>query len=243
MKILVAVSRSTATRVISCIQMLVPKPHVAVVSLDAEAALVSKAMGVEFIEGPIPERIYAIEEFKEYDVGIAALDDDSINISIVKALRSIGIPLVISLLNNSANRDLLAKEGVDYIIDADSYISQNIAASLSMDKWIYIKPLSIADLALAVIRLVRRSILGVKLGELKSTLRSRGVHLMVINRLGKAISDESVELSAGDIILLVGIESEVYEASMDVEKLFKRREEALARSFAESLRASIRPYG
>ncbi|MEM1644229.1 MAG: hypothetical protein QXV30_03970 [Desulfurococcaceae archaeon] len=243
MKILIAVSKSTVTRILSCIQMLVPKPHVAVVSLDDEAALVSKAMGVEFIGGPLPERIYAIDEFKEYDVGIAALDDDSINISIVKALRSIGIPLVISLLNNSANRDLLVKEGADYIIDVDSYISQNIAASLIMDKWIYIKPLSIADLALAITRLVKRSVLGVKLGELKSALRSRNVHLMVVNRLGKAISDELAELNVGDIILLIGIESEVYEASMDVEKLFKRREEALARSFAESLRASIRPYG
>ncbi|MCS7127988.1 MAG: hypothetical protein N3E36_01785 [Sulfolobales archaeon] len=243
MKILAAVSRSTVARVLNCIQVLVPKPHVAVVSLDEEAALASKAMGVEFIGGPLPEKIYAIDEFKEYDVGIAALDNDSINISVVKALRSIGIPLVISLLNNSANRDLLVKEGADYVIDIDSYVSQNIAASLSMDKWVYVKPLSIVNLTLAVVRLARRSILGVKLGELKSALRSKSIHLMAIDRLGKVISDDSVELNAGDIILLTGIESEVYEASMDVEKLFRRHEETLARSFAESLRASTRPYG
>ncbi len=243
MKILAAVSRSTATRVLSSIQMLTPKPHVAVASIDEEAALISKAMGVEFIGGPLPERIYAIDEFKEYDVGIAALDDDSMNISIVKALRSIGMPLVISLLNNSANRDLLVKEGADYIIDVDSYVSQNIAASLIVDKWIYVRPLSTVNLAFAVIRLVKRSILGVKLGELKSALRSKSVHLMAVDKLGKTINDDSAELSAGDIMLLIGIESEIREASMDVEKLFRRREEALARSFAESLRVSTRPYG
>jgi Trk K+ transport system NAD-binding subunit len=243
MKILLAVSKRYARLIIDAIIDVKPKPKITILSPDEEVAILAKTLGIEYRSDLSIEKLYTSEELEEYDMAIVAMDDDQDNIVLVRTAKSMNIPIIISLLNDSSNRDLLLREGVHYIIDINEFAVNNIKSLFLTDTWIYMRFPCVANLMIAFHRVARRGILGVILKELEDIVNEINVKFMLLDRGGRVAIDSLRTIETGDVVVVLGLEKDVKNAMDKIEKIFRKHEEIFARRYAESLRTTTRGYG
>lgn len=243
MKILLAVSKRYARLLLDAVWGISPRPEVTILSPDEEVAVLAKNLGVGYRPDMSLEKIYASEELKGYDLAVLAMDDDKDNIVLARAARSMGIPIVVSVLNDTANKDILIREGVTHIVDVNDFAVNSIASFVLSDTWITVRVPSTTGIVVALQRIVRRGILGVTQGEIEKFISEGNVKLIILNSGGKVISDSSRAIETGDTIVLAGTENDVRKVASNIEKVFRRYEEVFARRYAETLGTTMRSYG
>lgn len=243
MKILLAVSKRYARLLIDAISSVRPKPKVTILSLDEEVAILAKNLNIEYRSDLAIEKLYASEELEEYDLALIAMDDDQDNIAIARTAKSMNIPIIISVLNDTANRDLLFREGVNFIVDVNEFAANSIKAIILSDTWVAIKLSTTVNLMVALHRTLRRGVLGVTLMEVEEAIKEDNAKLMLIERSGKTATDTSKAIETGETIVLIGNEEDVRKAMDKIESIFRRHEEIFAGRYAESLRTAVRGYG
>ncbi len=240
MKILLATSKRYARLLLDAIGDVRPKPKIIILSLDEEVAILAKNLGIEYRSDLTIERLYTSEELEEYDLAIIAMDDDQDNIVLARVAKSMNIPIIISILNNTANRDLLIREGVHYIVDVNEFTVNTIKTIFISDTWVAIKLSGIVNLVVALHRIVRRGILGITLAEIEEVIREENVKFMLLEKGGRVVTDASKTIETGDIIVVTGIEDDVRKAMDSIERIFRKHEEIFARRYAETFRIATR---
>lgn len=243
MKILLAVSRRYARLLIDAVSSIKPKPKLTILSPDEEVAILAKNLGVEHRSSLAVEKLYTSEELEEYDLALIAMDDDHDNIAIARTTKSMNIPIIISVLNDTANRDLLHREGVNFIVDVNEFAVGSIKSIVLSDTWTTIRLSTIANLVVAFHRTLRRGVLGVTVMELEEVIRGVDVKLIVLERSGRVATDTSKTIETGETLVLIGTEEGVEKAMNRIEGVFRRHEEIFARRYAENFRAVARGYG
>ncbi|MEM0006565.1 MAG: NAD-binding protein [Ignisphaera sp.] len=243
MKILLAVSKRYARLLIDAIVDARPKPKVTILSPDEEVAILAKTLGMEYRSDLTIERLYASEELEEYDLALIAMDDDQDNIALARAAKSMNIPVVVSILNDSGNRDLLIREGVNYIVDINEFAANIVKTVVLLDTWVTIRLSTIANIAVAFHRIVKRGVLGVTLMELEEAVGKEDAKFMLLERGNKVIMDSSKMIETGDVIVVTGTEEGVRKVIDKIERIFRKHEEIYARRYAETLRTTTRGYG
>jgi len=224
MKIFIAVSRRYARSLIEVISSLKPKPYVVVMSYDDDVEILARSMGFEFMKIKDIEKIYTYEKLEEFDVAIAALDDDVMNVACIRIAKSMGIPIAMSLMHNEMNKDSLMREGVQNIINLNNFIVENIKFALMSDVWITIEIVPMYRIVAALHKLVKRSVLGLDLKVLKEAIDIRDVGVFAIDSMGRFIGEDRV-LESGDIIVVIGAEDKVLKTVTNIEKIFRRYEQ------------------
>ena len=243
MKILLAVSKRYARLLMDAVGDIRPKPKITILSPDEEVAILAKNLGVEYRSDLSIEKLYTSEELEEFDIAIIAMDDDQDNAALARVAKSMNIPIIVSILNDTANRDLLLKEGVTHIIDVNDFAVNSIKTILLSDTWTIIRISGIVSLVTALQRIVKRGVLGVTLMEIEEAAGKGNAKLILLDSGGKVVEDSSRAIETGDVIVLTGIENDVRKAVDEVEKVFRRHEEIFARRYAETLRTTTRGYG
>lgn len=243
MKILLAVNKRYARLLMDAVGDIRPRPKITILSPDEEVAVLAKNLGVEYRSDLSIEKLYTSEELEEYDLAIIAMDDDQDNAALVRVAKSMNIPIIVSVLNDTANRDLLLREGVTYIIDINDFAVNSIKSVVLSDTWVAIKVPGTVSLVVALQRIVRRGILGVTLVEVEEAISGSNAKLILLDSSGRVIADSSRAIETGNIIVLTGIENDVRNAMNRIEKVFRRHEEIFARRYAETLRTATRGYG
>lgn len=224
MKIFLAVSKRYARTVIDVISSITPRPYVFVVSYDDEVEVLSKTQGYEYAKINDIEKLYTFEKLEEFDVAIAALDDDALNTAIVRVAKSMGIPVTILIIHNNRNKDIALREGAQSIIDLENFISGNLKLLLLPDTWILMEIIPMAKVVAAIHRVVKRSILGVGLKILRESVESSDVQIFGVDAIGNFIGEEK-PLENGDILIVIGVEDRVLNAITRLEKTFRRYEQ------------------
>ncbi|MDK6029175.1 NAD-binding protein [Ignisphaera sp. 4213-co] len=243
MKVFIALSKKYVRPILSVVYMLKPKPKVTVVSDDEEVEVLSKYYGYEFKQFNNVEQLAAMQELREYDIAILAMDEDSKNVSIIKAVKQYSIPIIVTILHNSNNREIFISEGATYIINADEFLYSNIHALIHPDTWVVSAPFSaLPKLEIAVYRVLRRALFNIPISEILEKVKEYGsdVTLYCFNRFGNKVSENSI-LSTGDYIVLIGVAESLEKTVREVEKLFRKYEEVYARRYLETIR--LKEYG
>lgn len=224
MKIFTTVNKRYAKQVLDLLLSLTPKPYILLASFDDEVEVLAKTQGVEFIKIKDLGRLYTIEKLEEFDVALAALDDDVLNIAIARVAKSMGIPIVIAFIHNSLNRNEMVREGVTNIIDVENFIYNSLKFILVPDTWIVFRIIPTINIVVALYKVVKRSILSVSLGVFDEAVREDEVKFFAIDKTGNFI-DKEKPLEIEDTIFVIGVESKVMKAITNLEKIFRKYEQ------------------
>ncbi|MEM1594200.1 MAG: NAD-binding protein [Ignisphaera sp.] len=244
MKVFIAVSKKYVRPILNVVYMLKPRPKVLVISYDEEVEALSKYYGYEFkYLNDNLEQLSTIQELQEYDMAILAQDEDSKNVSILKAIKQFAIPIIIALLHNTNNRDLLINEGATYIINVDEFLYSNLYTLMYPDTWIEVSPIAaLPKFRIATYRVLRRALFNIPVSEVLKIAKEYepGIAVFCFSRFGNKMPDNSV-LETGSYIVLAGFEENVEKTLKDIEKLFRKYEEVYARRYSDIIR--LRKYG
>jgi len=230
----------TAIEIISSLRF---KPYIHIFSMDEEIRAIAEKISAKFTKIGSIDDIYVHEELENFDMAIIAMDEDYDGINVARALKTMGIPTIMLILNESINRDIPEREGIKYIVGIDNYVLGNIASFIALDTWIFMNVLNYLNLGIAIHRVARRGTIGVFLKELREVARERNIGLIVLNKIGKIVEDENYEIEQGDTIIVIGVGDELYRGVNDIERVFRKHEEILARRYSETFRISTRPIG
>jgi len=209
-------------------------------SFDQELEVIAREVNAVFKRINSLDELHGFNEISLCDIGIVALDKDSETIAAGRILKSMGVPMVFTVLNNSVNRDLARREGLKYILSLDTYIVGNILTAISMDSWSIYRVNVFQDIGVAIYRFWRRGLLGIKINILSSLLRDKPVKLVVVSRDGGIVLDEDYELKQGDMIMLIGRYVDLFEYVDLVNKTLDKFEETFASKYYEAFRATPR---
>lgn len=237
MKIFVAVSRRYARSIVEALSALKPKPYVLIASYDDDVEILSRSLGFEFVKIKDIEKLYTYEKLEDFDVAIAALDDDILNIACIRVAKSMGIPVTVSFLHNELNRDPLTREGVQSLLNLSSFIVGNIKFVLTSDTWIMVDLVSLARLVMALHKVVKRGVLGLDLKMLKGAIDFKDVNIFAIDSVGRFV-DEDKALESGDTVVIVGAQDKVMKAIDSIEKVFKKYEQVYSIKYSDIHRFS-----
>ena len=222
MKVFVVVNKKYAKQVLDVLQLLSPRPSITLASQDDEVEVMAKILGVEFVKFEDVEKLYTFEKLEEFDVAIAALDDDVYNIAIARVAKSMGIPIVIAFVHNSLNKEEMVREGVRNVIDIENIVSSYLKQFLVQDSWIVMKIIPAINFVIALYRVVKRGVLGVNLKMFIDAV-DRDVKVFAIDKTGSFI-DEYKPLENGDTIVVIGLEDKVLKTLTEFEKIFRKYE-------------------
>jgi Trk K+ transport system NAD-binding subunit len=222
MKVFVVVNKKYAKQVLDALQLLSPRPSITLASQDDEVEVMAKILGVEFVKFKDVEKLYTFEKLEEFDVAIAALDDDVYNIAIARVAKSMGIPIVIAFVHNSLNKEEMVREGVRNVIDIENIVSSYLKQFLVQDSWIVMKIIPVINFVIALYRVVKRGVLGVNLKMFIDAV-DRDVKVFAIDKTGSFI-DEYKPLENGDTIVVIGLEDKVLKTLTEFEKIFRKYE-------------------
>ena len=237
MKILLAVNKNMFRSIIDALSAVKPAPKIIVASDDEDVEVLSLQLGYEYKR---LRDIEVAENLTDVDIAILALDNDYANISLLKQIKSAGIPIVITVLHNKENRAALIGEGANYIIDIDSYLQTSIKSLLQPDTWITVTPITpLQKFVVAVYRVLRRGLLGISINDLESAVKDIRIYLEHLNRFGTRAEDPTI--SPGDFIIVAGLENDVKKAINAIETLFRKIEEMHASRISQQIR--LREYG
>lgn len=224
MKVFLAVSKRYARHVIETLSLVALRPRILVASYDDEVEILAKAQGHEFVKLKDVEKLYTIEKLEEFDIAIAALDDDVQNVAVARVAKSMGIPVIVAIIHNELNRDAALGEGVQGVISIERFVSGNLKLLLMPDTWIVME-LSIApSLAVAIQRIVKRSVLGIGVKDLLEVAKLSKVRVIAVDKVGNIV-DEDRPLENGDSLVVIGSEPNVLKAVAELEKVFRRYEQ------------------
>ncbi|MEM3980997.1 MAG: NAD-binding protein [Ignisphaera sp.] len=232
MKIFLAISRKYAKQVIDVLLSLTPKPYVLIASSDDEVEALAKLQGYEFIKIKDIEKLYTIERLEEFDIAVAGLDDDVLNIAVARVAKSMGIPMVVAFMHNSLNRDEMLKEGVTSIINIENFISSNLKFVLLPDTWIVVELIPMVKLVVAIYRVVKRSVLGVNIRIFDEVLEGEKIKIFAVDRVGNFIDDDK-PLERDYLLLAIGTQDKVLKGIADIEKIFRRYEQLYTLKYTE----------
>jgi Trk K+ transport system NAD-binding subunit len=222
MKVFVVVNKKYVKQVLDVLQLLSPRPSITLASQDDEVEVMAKILGVEFVKFKDVEKLYTFEKLEEFDVAIAALDDDVYNIAIARVAKSMGIPIVIAFVHNSLNKEEMVREGVRNVIDIENIVSSYLKQFLVQDSWIVMKIIPAINFVIALYRVVKRGVLGVNLKMFIDAV-DRDVKVFAIDKTGSFI-DEYKPLENGDTIVVIGLEDKVLKTLTEFEKIFRKYE-------------------
>ena len=242
MKIFVIVSKNYARQIFDAISNLKPKPYVLATSFDEEVEVLAKYFGHSCKRIDSINKVAELQELKDFDIAITALDDDAKNIAALKIISMFNIPIIISILHNKNNRDLIVSSGATHVINLDELLYANICSMLIPDTWIITSPLSLLPkLKIAVHRFLRRAALGVTVNDVLKALKDSksDVSIYCFNRFGNRLTTSV--FSAGDYIVITGFEEEIDKAVKTIERLFSKYEEMYASRYSVTFR--MREYG
>ncbi|MEM1645653.1 MAG: NAD-binding protein [Ignisphaera sp.] len=232
MKIFLAISRKYAKQVIDVLLSLTPKPYVLIASSDDEVEALAKLQGYEFIKIKDIEKLYTIKRLEEFDIAVAGLDDDVLNIAVARVAKSMGIPMVVAFMHNSLNRDEMLKEGVTSIINIENFISSNLKFVLLPDTWIVVELIPMVKLVVAIYRVVKRSVLGVNIRIFDEVLEGEKIKIFAVDRVGNFIDDDK-PLERDYLLLAIGTQDKVLKGIADIEKIFRRYEQLYTLKYTE----------
>jgi len=224
LKIFLAVNKKHAKQIVDVLISLTPKPYILVASYDDEVEVLAKLQGCEFIKIKDIEKLYTIEKLEEFDIAIAGLDDDVLNIAVARVAKSMGIPMVVAFMHNSMNRDEMLKEGVTYIINIENFISSNLKFVLLPDTWIIIELIPVIKLIIAIYRVVKRSVLGVNVKVFDEIIENEKIKVFAIDGVGNFVN-ENKPLERDNIIIAIGTEDKILKAVAEFEKIFRKYEQ------------------
>jgi len=183
-----------------------PAGLVIVIDSSTEAAerLAASVGGKVVVGDPTDPRIHEAAEMDKADVIIAASDSDALNIKVAEiAKKTYGIPIVITLVNNPLNQDEAMTRGSDYVISPSSPLQSHIKAIISTDKWVKATTPEFFGIDLYLYRVVKSSILGITLSQIREELRGYEAYAIGLTKTGSLIRDPSYELREGDVIVIV----------------------------------------
>ncbi len=243
MKIAIITGKRFARTSIEIVSLLRLKPYIHIFSKDEEINTIAEKISAKFTKISTIDDIYIHEELENFDMAIIAMDEDYDGIYVARALKTMGIQTVILILNESINKDIPEREGIKYVIGIDDYVIGNISSLIALDTWIFMKAISYLNLGIGIHRVARRGTIGVFLKELKEASKERNIRLILLNKVGRIVEDDDHEIEQGDTIIVIGIGDELYRGVNDIEKIFRKHEEILARRYAETFRISTRPIG
>lgn len=223
MKVFLVAGKRYAKRVIEVLSTIVPKPYVLMASYDEEVELLSRAQGYEFVRIKDIEKLYTLEKLEEFDIAIAALEDDILNIAIARIAKSMGIPMVILFVHDIMNKDVALREGVQMFINIDNFVSSNLRLLLLPDTWVIIELIPMIRFVAAVHRIIKRGVLGIKPSALKEAISFEGIQILAVDKIGNFIDEKPLE--NGDMVLVIGVEDRVLRAVTELEKTFRRYEQ------------------
>jgi len=173
-------------------------------SREAAEALASLAGGRPVVGEPTDPRTQERAEMEKADVLVASSDSDALNIKISEtAKKEYRVPVVIAMVNNPANSEEAIARGADYVISPSSPLQSHIKAILSTDKWIKATTPEFFGIDVYLYRVVKTSVLGVTLSEIREELRGEEAYAIGLTKAGALIRDLTYELREGDIIVLV----------------------------------------
>lgn len=231
MKIFATVNKRYAKQVLDLLLSLTPKPYILLASCDDEVEVLAKTQGVEFIKIKDFGKLYTVEKLEEFDVALAALDDDILNIAIARVAKSMGIPIVIAFIHNSLNRNEMVREGVTNIIDVENFIYNSLKFILVPDTWIIFRIIPAINIVVALYKVVKRSVLGISLGVFDEAVREDEVKFFAIDKIGNFI-DKRKPFEIEDIIFIIGVENKVMKAIANLEKIFRKYEQFYTMKYA-----------
>lgn len=243
MRIAIITGKRFIRTTIEMISSLRFKPYIHIFSIDEDIRAIAEKISAKFTKIGSIDDIYVHEELEDFDMAIIAMDEDYDGINAARALKTMGIPTIMLILNESINKDIPEREGIKYIVGIDNYILGNIASFIALDTWIFMNVLNYLNLGIGIHRVARRGTIGVFLRELKEVSKERNIGLIVLNKIGKIVEDENYEIEQGDTIIVIGIGDELYRGVNDIERIFRKHEEILARRYTETFRISTRPIG
>lgn len=232
MKIFLAISKKYAKQVIDVLLSLTPKPYVLIASYDDEVEVLAKLQGYEFIKIKDVEKLYTIEKLEEFDVAVAGLDDDVLNMAVARVAKSMGIPMVIAFMHNSLNRDELLKEGVTSIINIENFVSSNLKFVLLPDTWIVVELIPVIKFVVAIYRVVKRSVLGVNMRIFNEVIESEKIKIFAIDRAGNFVNGDK-PLERDSVLLAIGMHDKVLKGITEIEKIFRRYEQLYTLKYTE----------
>jgi len=199
-----------------------------VYSFDESVEPAAREAGASFKLVKSVEELYTIRELERCDAGVVALDEDSLTLSVARVLKSLGIPVVIPVLNTELNRDFAVSFGVKHAVLLDQYILANVLYLTQLDKWVFVNVVDYAGIGVAFYRVWKRGVLGFKLRDVESAVEGKPVKLLAITRHGAAVSDPEYVLEQGDTLVLVGLYRELPSYALLIEKLFAKYEQLQA---------------
>jgi len=214
-----------------------------VYSFDESVEAIAREVGASFKKISSFEELYTLEELGRCDVGLVALDEDSETLTAAKVLKSIGVPVVIPVLNVSLNRDVAAAFGLKHAVAIDQYVAGNVLQLVLLDTWIYVNAVDYLGLGIALYRVWKRGLLGIRVKDLEHALEGKPVKLLVIDRHGRVITDQEHVVEQGDVIVVVGRFVELVNYTGLIDKLFTRYEQIYAQALTGALPTTTRVGG
>jgi len=231
MKVFVAASKKYAKNVLDVLHSLSPKPFIVLASLDDEVGVLAKMLGIEFVKVEDVEKLYVLEKLEEFDVAIAAFDDDVYNIAVARVAKSMGIPIVIAFMHSVLNREEMIREGVSNIVDIENIISSYLKQFLLHDSWVVIKVIPAMNFVVALYKVVKRGLLGVNLRVFIENVGG-GIKIFAIDKTGNFISEDK-PLENGDMIIVIGLEDKVMKIVSEFERIFRKYEQYYAMKYTD----------
>ncbi|MEL9909289.1 MAG: hypothetical protein QXP97_02050 [Desulfurococcus sp.] len=214
-----------------------------VFSMDPEVEAVAREVKAVFHKFNSIEELYVYKELESCDIGVIALDRDSDSIAVARILGKMGVPLIFIVLNTRGNRELAKGEGAGYVISLDEYIVGNILPVILMDSWVSMRIIDAFNLGVAVYRVWKRGVLGVKLGDFLDKLKGKPAMLMVYDKAGRIVMNGEHVVEQGDALILIAKYSELLEYISSIEKIFSKYEEYVARRYSEQFSTMPRTMG
>jgi len=214
-----------------------------VYSTDEGVEAVAREVNAEFRKLNNIEELHAFKELGDCDIGIIALERDSESIAAARILKAMGVPLTLTVVNSSANRDLASREGLRHIIGLDGFITGNIMPLVLSDSWVVMKILEFLDIGVAVHRFWRRGLLGVRLSDIGAALKGKPARFILLDRAGRVVVDESHVVEQGDTLIILGKYSELPGYVDAVDKVLMKLEEVTARRYSEMFPTTPRVTG
>lgn len=234
MRVFLAVSKIYAKKVFEVLSAISPKPYVLVVSRDEEVELLSKAQGYEYVKIGDVEKLYTLEKLEEFDIAIAALDDDMLNIAVARVAKSMGIPVVVLFIHDTMNKDVALREGAKMFVNIDNFVSSNLRLLLLPDTWVVMELMPMIKLVVAIHRVAKRSVLGLKIDVLKEAVGFEDIQVFAIDKMGSFIKEKPLDID--DTVFVIGVEDRVLKAVAELEKTFRRYEQLYTLRYTETHR-------